>query len=303
MPTESLPPGVVVTVPVNTPYSLPPGPCWFISSTVSVEYATTIDGAYTALVNPNVEPGNMFNGGFVRNVAGGQRLFLAKKITRLDNYAGKVGQGNPLSFYRFNEQTGTIMYDSVNINHLTKGAAAVLGVTGPLGDNSFAVTFDGTINSVLGTSSGVNTWFGASAISFEAWINNPAFAAGHEMVISLGGLGEYMSIDTGRLIMSIFTSAQFTNRAINAMSAAEWHHVACTWQTGDQIRLYVDGAEVAGDNNTVRTGTLDNSPNIFIGAFNGGSLFFSGNIADPAIYLRKLSADEIRRHWSSRMVR
>lgn len=301
--TDSLIPGVVTTVPTGTIFAIPPGAHWLMTSTASAEYATAaVTGPFNAIA-ATTEPGFMVNGGWFRQIAGGDRLVIIKKVTRLDTYAGKVGQLNPYAYYRLGEQFGTTMFDSVGSNHLAKGAAATLGVTGPpLGDNNFAITMDGTVNSVCFVN-GPNPWFGASALSFEAWINNPAFAAGHEQVICLGGLGLYMSLDAGRLIMSIFLAAQHTNRQLVAMSAAAWHHIACTWGSGDQLRLYVDGAEVAGDNNTVRTGTLDSSPNIYLGAFNGTSLFYSGTMDECAIYLRKLTADEIKRHWSSQSVK
>lgn len=293
-----------MTVPTGTIFAVPPGPHWLLTSTASAEYSTLVGGPFNAIA-ATTEPGFLVSGGFFRQTAGGDRLVLIKKVTRLDTYAGKVGQSNPIAFYRAGEQFGTTIFDYVGSNHLVKGAAATLGVTGPpLGDNNFAITMDGTINSVCSLV-GPDLTVNRTAISFEAWVNNPAFAAGHEMVICLGGLGIYMSIDGGRLIMSIviITVGQVTNRQLVAMSNSTWHHIACTWQSGDQLRLYVDGAEVAGDNNTVRTGTMDTSPNIYLGAFNGSSLFWSGTLDECAIYHRKLSADEVKRHWSSQSVK
>lgn len=294
-----------MTVPTGTVFAVPPGPHWLMSSTASAEYATAaVSGPFTGIA-ATTEPGVMVNGGWFRQIAGGDRLVIIKKVTRLDTYAGKVGQSAPVAFYRLGEQFGTTMFDSAANLHLTKGSTTTLGVTGPpLGDNNFAITLDGTVNGVC-SRIGPDLTITQTAISFEAWINNPAFGAGHEMVICLGSVGYYMSIDAGRLIMSIVLIAQgqFTNRQLIAMSAGVWHHIACTWQSGDYLRLYVDGAEVTGDLPTVRTGTMDTSPNIYLGAFGGVSLFWSGTMDECAIYQRKLTADEIKRHWSSQAVK
>jgi large repetitive protein len=298
--TEALTPGVTTTIQANIPYALPPGPHRVLFSTASATYSSTVGGVYAALTTPNVEPGVLLDGGFVQNTAGGQRLVIIKKITRLGTYAGLVAQANPLAFWRLNEKTGNTLFDSFGPYNLAKGSGVTLGTAGPLGDGNTAVTLDGTINGQGSTSSGANPWSGQAAISFEAWVFNAAWAATHEMAVSLGSLGIYMSVDTGSLTMSIHTGSQLVNKQITPMTANAWHHIAGTWASGGKIDLFVDGAAVAGDNVTTRVGTLSAGINFFVGSFGGTALFYSGIVDEVAVYLRKLSASEITSHFSAR---
>jgi hypothetical protein len=302
MPTETIVPGAAQTIAANTVYALPVGP-YRVQADGIITFSSTVGGSYATLTGANAIPGVLTNGGFIQ--AAGTRLVVAKKVNQLiKSYANLVGRANPLSYWRLGEQSGNTIYDWIGQNHLTKGSAVVLGTAGPLGDNNYAATLDGTINSVCSLA-GVNSWSGGTALSFEAWVYNPAWAAGHEMVISLGGQGLYMSFDGAKIIMSIFLAAQFTNTATpaNALVANTWYHVATTWESGDQIRLYVNGVALSGDTPTIRTGTLTaGSANINLGAFNGTSLFWSGILDDVALYMRKLTATEIYNHYAARLV-
>lgn len=297
--TTALPSGIVTAIAANTPYAIPLG-SYRILSTVALTFCTTEGGVYSALMNGESEPGALLTaGGFIKCAS--TASVVLKKIGFKKNYPGLVGRSAPLSFWRFGEQSGNTLYDSAAANNLAKGSTLVLAAAGPLGDSSFAITLDGTVNGIASLTNSVDSWFGRTAISFEAWVNNPAWSASQEQIICLGSAGHYLSVTNAKLIMSIRTVAsQYTNTAVAAMSAAAWHHVAGTWETGDYLRLYVDGVEVTGTDSTVRTGSLETSPNIYIGSFAAGSLFFSGTIADVALYLRKLTATEIMQHYGAR---
>lgn len=301
MSTPALMGGFVTGMAANTPHAIPIGPYRLLTNGV-VTFATTVGGSYSTLSGANAEPGVLVSGGFIQGAA--PRVVVLKKINSISSsYAALVGKSNPAYYYRLGEQTGTVLYDSVGANNLTKGSTVVLGTTGPLGDGNFAITLDGTVNSVS-TLAAANAWSGASALSFEAWINNAAFGAGHEVVLSLGGQGIYMSFNGGKLIMSIFLVGQHTSLALTTTTGNAWHHIATTWASGDIIRLYVDGAAVTGDDLTVRTGTITSgSANINLGAFNGTSLFYSGIMDEVAIYTRKLTASEVKSHFSARLVK
>lgn len=300
--TEALTPGVYTGMVPDTPYAVPPGPHRVLTSVSNFSYSATVGGSYTALTNPNLEPGVLLDGGFIKNTAVAPRFVICKKITRLDTYASKVAQANPLVYWRLNEKSGTTLYDLIGTSNLSKGSTVTLDVTGPLGDGNTGITLDGTANSVSSLV-GPNTWSGASAISFEYWVNNPAWALTHEVVLSLGGVGIYTSIQSGFPFVSIHTGTQYTTEAAVAISAGAWHHIVGAWESGDRTHLYVDGIEVATNNATPRTGTLSSSANYYLGAFNGSSLFYSGSMDDVALYLRKLSASEVKQHYSARNVR
>lgn len=302
MPTESLPSGVVVTMPASAVYALPPGPHRVLTSTASLSYATAVGGPFNAIA-ANSEPGLLYETGFIRNDAGGPRFIIAKKITRLDTYAGQVAQANPANFWRLNEASGNTGLDYMGVSgfNLTKGSGVTQGAAGPTGDGSTAATFDGTANGDY--TSGVIAPGYSTAISFEAWVWNSAWSATHEAVISFGAIGIYMSIENGFPFMSIHVGSQFTNRQVTpaALSVNEWHHVAATWETGDLLRLYSDGKEATSySNGVVRSGTLTATTGLTIGTFDGTVLPYSGRLADVSWYRRKLTAAEIMQHYIAR---
>lgn len=300
MPTpKSIVPGAAMSISANTTYALPVGP-YRVQASGAITFSSTVGGVFATLTGANAAPGVLTNGGFIRAASG--LLVVAKKINQLiKSYANLVGRSNPVSYYRLGEQSGNNNYDWVGQNHLTKGSGVTLGTTGPLGDGNYAVTLDGTING-QSTLAGISPWLDQTAISFEAWIYNPAFGAGHEMIICCGNQGIYMSVTGGKLIQSIHTGVQGTNTQIATLSANTWYHVATTWETGDYIRLYVNGVEVPGDNPVVRTGALSGATGLYVGSFAGTALFWSGILDEVAFYFRKLTASEISSHYGARLV-
>jgi hypothetical protein len=269
----------------------------------AITFATTVGGSYSTLTGATAEPGVLLSGGFIKSSSAVQtRLVICKKIIQINKtYANLVGRSNPVSYWRFGESSGNTNYDAITRNNLTKGSGVTLAQPGPLGDGNYAVLLDGTINGQSQIAA-INPWSGQTAISFEAWVYNPAWGAGHEMVICCGNQGIYMSVVGGKLIQSIHVGTQFTNTALASLSANTWYHIATTWTTGDYIRLYVNGVEVGGDNPTVRSGTLSAGTSLFVGSFGGTSLFFSGIVDEVAFFLRKLTAAEISNHYGARLV-
>lgn len=300
--TQALQTDVVQEMIATIPYAIPVGP-YRLMTAQEVEFCETVDGVYATLSLAEFEPGVRVSGGFIKRSGSGTFAVLKKISVLSDAYPGYVSRSEPLAFYRLGEQTGSNFYNSVNgqLYTLTIAGGVTLAEAGPLGDGSLAAAFNGTTG-VAGTANSIDTWANEEALSFEAWVYNPTWGGGHEMVICLGAQGLYMSVVNARLLMSIKLNVggQFTNRQVDQITSAAWHHIAVTWESGDQIRLYVDGYEVEGDTTNVRTGTLVSSAELYLAAFGGSALFFSGTIAQPAVYLRKLTAAEVLQHWGSR---
>lgn len=298
--TTALANGRVITIANNTPYAIPVGP-YRIFSLLELEYSATVDGVYTTLVGSNSEPGARVSGGFIRCPTVFTPLILKKISTLSDAYAAVVSRSGPFFYKRLNEQSGDFVYDSIDRNYDQEIAAgSTLAETGPLGDGSLAIEFDG-ISGQAFTENDLDPQLDSEALSFEAWVYNTSWSASHEMIISLGSAGIYMSVVNAKLIMSIVTigTGQLTARTIASLPVDTWTHVVVTWESGDIIRLYINGFRVAQDAETVRSGELESSPNQYLGSFGGGALFFSGKIAQPAIYLRKLEAKEVLAHFAA----
>ncbi len=299
--TQALVNGVVITIANNTPYAVPVGP-YRVYSLLELEYSTEVDGTYTTLVGANSDPGARVSGGFIRCPTVFTPLILKKIETLSDSYAAEVSRSGPISYHRFNEQQGSIFYDSIDRDFdLTIAAGVTLAQEGPLGDGSFAALFNGTTGQGS-TSSGVNPWFHSEALSFEAWVYNAAWSGSHEMIICCGAAGIYMSVVNAKLIMSldIIGEGQKTSRTLVSLPTGAWTHVAVTWESGDRIRLYVNGLPKTGDVLTAVTGELETSAELYIGSFGGFTLFNDGYITQPAVYLRKLTAEEVLLHYGAR---
>lgn len=301
---ESLPSGVLVTIPDGVPYAIPPGSHRVLFSTASATWSLTEGGVYAALTTPNVEPGVLLNNGFVKNAAGGPRLVVSKRVNRLQTYAAEVSRSNPLAFWRLDESSGATAFDSLGHSpyNLTYGAGVTLGQASPTGDGSTSALFDGSANGDA-TSGAVNPWANGTSLSFEALVFNPAWDASHELIINLGNVGMYMSVLNGQPFMSVMLGGvQFTNQITNiTLPTSEWIHLASTWTSGEQQRIYVNGREGLTYANAVTpTGNLNVASTIYVGNLGGSILPWSGRLANVALYLRKLTAAEIWSHAAAR---
>lgn len=285
----------------NTPYALPPFPCRLITSVSNFSFSATVDGVYTALTTPQTEPGALLDGGFIKNTAAGPRFAQVKRISRLETYPAVVSRSNPIALWRLNEAVGPTAFSSFGLYPLTYGSGVTLGQTTRGGDGATSALFDGTANGDA-VSAAVNPWANGTALSFEAWVFNPSWGASHEIVINLANVGLYLSVNNKQPFMSIQLGAvQFTNNLVQNLPTNEWVHLVGTWATGEQIRLYVNGVEgLVYNNTTARSGAMNTSSGIYVGALGGSALPWSGRLADVALYLTRLTAAEVISHYAAR---
>jgi len=279
--------GVVTEIAANTPYAVPPGPYRVIAMN-ALTYSATIGGVYAALTGATTEPGALISSGFIQCAV--STTIIIKRINTIErNLAGLVGRTNTVAYWRQNEQFGSTFYDSINQFHMTKPAGITLDQPGIVSTQKAALYDGASSASVV-----ADPLSGVSALSVEALVNNPAWAVGHEMCWSNSASATYASFDSGKPIMSLrLVGLQFINRALAALSPNTWYHVVWAWKSGEAIRLYVNGAEVASEDLTARTGTVDPAGTMYLGSFGGASLFFSGYMANVAIYSKRLTPAEI----------
>lgn len=288
MPNTALVNGVVITIAANTPYAIPPGPYRVLSSN-ALTFSTTFGGAYAALTGATAEPGALvFSPGFIQ--AAVQSVVILKKINTIKrDLAGVIGNRSVAAYWRQNEQFGSTLYDSINQRHMTKPAGITLNQAGII-TNQLSALYDGASSANV-VSDPLN---GATAITVEALIKNPAFAVGHEMIWSNSATATYLSLDTGKLIFSLRLGVtQFFNRISVALTADTWYHVCGTWNTGEPILLYINGTQVASEDLTVRSGAIAAGGTMYLGSFDGASLFYSGYMSDVAVYSRRLLPSEV----------
>jgi hypothetical protein len=210
------------------------------------------------------------------------------------------------AYWPLNESTGTAVQDvSGNANTgVTSG-----GATHVPGRFNRALHFDGIDSQVLVASS---PSLEPASITVEAWVRAPTSPGSFRYVMSNGAnrclvpsYGLYTGASGGlAFVVSGGEESNFTaspNAGTGVWDSA-WHHVAGTFD-GTTVRLYVDGTQVG-------TGTaatlpiayaLPTSTTSLLGAFGGGpcaagdgQLRYAGDMDEPHVWRRALSAQEIR---------
>jgi len=149
--------------------------------------------------------------------------------------------------------------------------------------------------------------------SIEAWINNVSGNNANCIVgLGYGNGGEQFVLDTGSgsqgdLRFFVRNAAGTTASASAGFSPADsqWHHVVAVCdESNGVVRLYWDGNQVASGTIATKSGILNSSMPMTIGARESGNSNpvnydnqFLGLIDEVAIYNRPLSPAEIQSHY------
>lgn len=213
-----------------------------------------------------------------------------------DDYHALVMADAPSGYWRLGEASGTAAADaSGNGRTGTVAGGVTLGQTGALADDSDkAMLFNGSTGYVSVPATGLKP---TGALTLEALIYYAASAdvAPDPIFLTQDATGNYLRSVHGVPLVSIRVGGVQTTIQGTSLPAAAWYHIAATWASGDRLRLYVGGVQVA-QSASIISGTLDNSGSIVeIGRFSG-SLYFKGRIDEAAIYPTAKSAARILVH-------
>ena len=221
-------------------------------------------------------------------------------MNSLTSYTDIIKADNPLGYWKLGETSGTTVFDSsVNNINATYTNGVVLGKDGGISNSiNTSANFDG-INDYI--TAGNNASFKmTSAMTLEAWINPSAITGTHNIV---SREGEYLlSIHSnGNLYYAIAASNPSWDWVDTGykVQTNEWTHLTFTTDsTAGQIKLYANGNEVYTRALTGNIGDVDGgNNNLMIGARNGTSEYFKGQIDEVAIYNTALSANQIKNHY------
>ena len=160
----------------------------------------------------------------------------------------------------------------------------------------------------------VNTIEGQTAISFGGWIKPKSFTVNDGDVRSIVSKGDETTNTASMLSMRFYRSdgqnkfdvslgiSNFQNTLVVQVDSAlfrynQWSHVFVTWQTGDKMKLYINGRMVA-QSVLIIAGTTNNvtAPLRFGYASTGyaSAQKFFGNLEEWQFYNVALSACELR---------
>ncbi|MHC4085003.1 MAG: LamG-like jellyroll fold domain-containing protein [Planctomycetota bacterium] len=219
------------------------------------------------------------------------------------------GNYGPISYWKFDEDGGTIVYDSTGLNH-----GNVYGAAWTAGQINGALSFDG-VDDYIDIED--NITLEPQNLTVSAWVYRESTFRQH--VILQKGSTHSHDDRNGYLFKISDFYYNYPNRAslcvtinngCNAypisnteIQAGIWYNITATYD-GSNARIYVNGVEDGTD--TSDMGPVDYSgsyQNFKIGAQERGhgSLmgYFDGTIDEVAIYDRALSADEIQQHYQN----
>jgi hypothetical protein len=149
--------------------------------------------------------------------------------------------------------TNAGIFDNTCFNNLeTVADAQIDTTTKKYGTGS--MKFDGTGDN-LTIASNPSVWFGSGPFTIEMWLY-PNNAASEQMLVSgsdTGGLFLGMNIDGANRIALGRKGVGVDNQVSYTYSTGAWIHLACTRDSSNNVRFYVDGTQVGS------TGTNSNS--------------------------------------------
>ncbi len=198
---------------------------------------------------------------------------------------------NLVSWWRFDEGSGSIAYDSTGDNDGT-----IIGATWTTGQIGGALSFDGHSDYVM-VGDKDNLEQQAFTLSFWAQLNNPSgsFQGGIAKGYVFGSPPEYsykMDFHNEDARAQITNTSDTAFGITDLMVNDEWHMWSMT--VGDGILcVYKDGTLGGSCSYTGPVDYAKSHNNFIIGARDGGSYSFNGKIDDVRFYDRALSAGEI----------
>lgn len=205
-----------------------------------------------------------------------------------------------VSYWKFEEGSGSTANDSVGSNNGTINGAAAWTTSGRSGN---ALIFDGSNDYISVPHSSTLNMDSTTGISFGAWIwLNPACqngCSGYIMGKDWGnGQGYGMTYNNG-IVQVRGSNSDCNNNSTSigvSVTAGIWTHVMGTISPGNPgtITLYKDGIPVNSLNDAYYCNS--NGANFYIGGLTT-TYYFSGLIDEVAVFNRALTVSEIQQQY------
>jgi parallel beta-helix repeat protein len=209
---------------------------------------------------------------------------------------------NLVSWWKFDEGSGTIAYDSAGSNNgtIAGNPAWVTGHTG-----AYALDFDGTGDYV---NVGNDSSLGVDAFTISAWVYREQSGKDWQTIVdksggssSHGGYALYTNADDKVQVALLDGAAPSPSfRTDYSFPANTWVHVAATFNGGTvssgDIKVYFNAVEQTGTESNYGTSLKSNTRDVYIGTYQASTTTtgkWNGKIDDVRIYNRVLSLEEI----------
>jgi hypothetical protein len=203
--------------------------------------------------------------------------------------------------WKFDEISGSTLYDTLNTNNLTVTGALTLNQAGPNLYNSSdrAVTFPGSTSAYAVKTSPTGLPTGASARSIEVWFKTTSTAT--QTLISYGTASTRQSFGlkiNGSNSIGFWTYSDDGYYPATVNNGA-WHQLVVTYNGGVIVYAYLDGIQIGGKNLGGTLNTVVNANGIVVGKdFHASANAFNGQIGQIKVYNFKLSPIQISSQYN-----
>jgi len=213
------------------------------------------------------------------------------------SYAATVIGDRPVSYWKLNETSGTVVGDATVANPGAYEGSPTLGLPSLVATDSTgtSVGFNGTTNDArIGEAGSLDL---STNISLEAFIQPSSLPAAGRFRTIVAKTGSYSLELNGPTLE--FTVVQLgVNRQLQApagtIAAGGTYDVAGSYD-GTTQRLYVNGVQVASQ---ALSGAADQTLNgVRIGSLDGTQQWFAGTIDDVSLYAQALTAAQVAAHF------
>jgi len=200
--------------------------------------------------------------------------------------------------WKFDENitsTSTVTYDATGNNNTGTLYSGVTRTSSGC-KISNCLSFDGTSGYVRILDAST---FDILNFTLFAWVRTTSTAA-VARIISQQDATYYwvLSVNSGYLTTYLSLDGVSATKG-PLLSDGQWHQIAISRDTvNDVITWWVDGVSV-GTQSTANNSIYTVANDVYIGAYNGASQFFTGPIDDVRIYNRALSASEVKQLYNS----
>lgn len=225
--------------------------------------------------------------------------------TTTNSYSSAIESSSASSYWPLDESSGTVGYDHNGFVDLQVKAGVTRGETGIVSNQS-ATKFSGGSTGFAATPTSIK---GPDTFSAEAWIKTTTTSGGKIIGFGDSNTGDSSLTDrhvymdgAGRVWFGLYPGGVRTVNSSASYNDGAWHHIVATLGSGG-MSLYVDGARVAS-----RTDVTSGRNTSGYWRIGGDSLrswtsrpssdYFSGTIAQAAVYPSALSASVIQSHYS-----
>ena len=258
-----------------------------------------VNGTAAVLIGFEARGNSVLFNGKIDEAVVYNRVLPAEEIAeRVNSTPAEGSTSTAVSYWKFDEGSGTTASDSIDSNPGTIGGGAAWSS----GRIAASLRFDG-INDYVDIGNPDNLKI-KKAITLEAWVKTGSNQ--WQTIISKWGSGNNLSYElaitgSGTAYFTIANQDGFNTPLLgtSVINNGQWHHLVGTYGNGE-MKIYVDGVF---EGTTVKSGDIGiNDVDVRIGHEVRNNNWFNGDIDEVVVYPRILPIDEIQVRFSTAIV-